>query len=261
MVDWNSDVAAAIGNRSSGQSPSATNVAAGISYAILSQPRTGSSLLMDLLHARGLGMPDEYLHADRIRVWWPKLAGTGDAFDLPRYMALLRQSQSGSAGHFGIKIHYLHLRDRLRERDAIQRFMVGFDRIIVLTRTDKLAQAVSALKAEQTGRWGATAPESNVEPSFDAAGIAEALRRFLFQDSRIAELELASRRPTLFVTYEALRDSLGETWAEVQSFLGVAPEPVPTTLRFRQRDAQSRDFEERFLKLIRGEPVSDQGRR
>lgn len=247
------------GKRSSRQSRSKANDGSkGISYAIISQPRTGSSLLMELLRVRGLGTPDEYLHEDRIRVWWPKLAGPDAAFDLQRYIALLRQSQFASNGHFGIKIHYSHLREHFKERAVIQSFVAGFDGIIVVTRANKLSQAVSALKATQTGRWGAEAPEANVEPTFDPVAIAENLRRFLFQDRQIAGLNLGASRPALFVTYEDLRDSIGESWERIQNFLGVAPEPVPTTIRSRQqRNAQSLEFEERFLKLIKGQPVAD----
>lgn len=224
------------------------------SYAILSQPRTGSTLLTELLRGRGMGNPDEFLHANRIRVWWPKLAGADSKFDLQQYIALIRQSQSGPSGHFGIKIHYGHLRDHLSDRAAIRNFIVGFDRIIVLTRANKLAQAVSALKAEQTGRWGAATPESNAEPRFDPAAIAENLRRFLFQERQIAQLKIAADRPVLFVTYEELRDSIEPTWERVQNFLDVPVKPVPTAIRSRQqRDAQSREFETRFLKMIQGE--------
>lgn len=249
--------AAIVGKRSPRQVRSPAHDAAhGVSYVILSQPRTGSTLLSELLRIRGLGDPDEYLHDDRIRVWWPKLAGPDDAFDVQRYVALLRQAQSGSGGHFGIKIHYSHLGKHFAERADIRRFITGFDRIIVLSRGNKLAQAVSALKAEQTSRWSAAAPEAKVEPSFDPVVIAENIRRFLFQDRQVTRLKLGADRPALFVSYEELRDSIGEAWDRIQNFLGVAPEPVPTTIRTRpQRDAQSHEFEVRFLRLIQGEPV------
>jgi LPS sulfotransferase NodH len=241
------------------EKPSRTDHASsGLSYAILSQPRTGSTLLMELLHVRGMGNPDEYLNGDRIEVWWPKLTGSDDAFDLQRYMTLLRHSQSGPAGHFGIKIHYGHLGAHLADRAGVRNFVGGFDKIIVLSRVNKLAQAVSALKAEQTRRWGAAAPEANVEPSFDPVAIAENIRRFLFQDRQIARLKLEADRPVLFVTYEELRDSMAGTWERIQGFLGVTPEPVPTTIRTRpQRDALSHEFEDRFLKLIQGAPAGD----
>lgn len=255
----NSGPAAIVGGESLGKFPAATSgVLCNASYVIISQPRTGSTLLSELLRTRGLGNPDEYLHKDRIRVWWPKLTGSDEAFDLQRYVDLLRQSQSGPSGHFGIKTHYSQLRECLADMAAIRRFVVAFDKIIVLTRANKLAQAISALKAQQTGRWGAAAPEVNVGPSFDPAAIAENLRRFLFQDRQIERLNVATSRPALLVSYEELRDSTGETWEKIQSFLGVRPEPVPSKMQTRQqRDEQSREFEERFLKLIRGEPVAD----
>jgi LPS sulfotransferase NodH len=258
-MDANSGQAAVAGKNSPGQSRSSTNdVFAGLSYAVLSQPRTGSTLLMELLRVRGMGNPDEYLHDNRIQLWWPKLAGPDETFELQRYITLLRQSQSGPDGHFGIKVHYSHFGKHCADSAAVRNFVGGFDKIIVLRRVDKLAQAVSALKAEQTRRWGAAAPESKVEPSFDPVAIAENIRRFLFQDRQIARLKLAADRPVLYVTYEELRDSMAETWERIQSFLGVAPAPIPTTIRTRpQRDARSREFEERFLKLIRGEPVAD----
>lgn len=256
-LDVNAGRTAADTQRSRETPPRADHAASGLSYAILSQPRTGSTLLMELLRLRGVGNPDEYLHDDRIKSWWPKLAGPDDAFDLQRYMALLRQSQSGPGVHFGIKIHYGQLGAHLADRTAVRSFVGGFDKIIVLSRVNKLAQAVSALKAEQTRRWGAASPEAKVEPSFDPVAIAENVRRFLFQDRQIARLKLEADRPVLFVTYEELRDSMTGTWERIQGFLGVAPEPVPTTIRSRpQRDALSDEFERQFLKLIQGAPVS-----
>lgn len=249
-----------VGKRSPQQARSpAINAAQGISYAILSQPRTGSTLLSELLRARGMGDPDEYLHENRIRVWWPKLAGSNDGFDVQRYMTLLRQSQSGPDGHFGIKVHYSHLRKCLGDPEPIHDFFVEFDRIIVLTRADKLSQAVSALKAEQTKRWGAATPKAKVEPRFDPVALAENLRRFMFQDQKVAQLITAAGRPTLFVTYEELRDSINETWESVQKFLGIPPVPVPAAIRTRpQRDAQSVEFEKSFLEFIRGEQAAGQ---
>lgn len=228
----------------------------GISYAILSQPRTGSTLLSELLRDRGLGDPDEYLNTDRIARIWPALGGSDQGFDVDRYVRLLRNAQSASSEHFGIKIHYSHLITHFKDRASIRKFISGFDRIIVLTRANKLAQAVSALKADQTGRWRASAPTSNVEPTFDPVFIADGIRRFLFQESQIAGLKIADTRPAFFVTYETLSNSTAATWEAVQKFLGVTPQPVPAAIQSRpQRDALSHEFEDRFLKLIRGEPV------
>ena len=235
-----------------------TGISKGISYAILSQPRTGSTLLTELLRVRGMGDPDEYLHTSRIELLWPKLSGSDKPFDFHQYIRLLRQFQTESSNYFGIKIHYSQMQAHLRDRVATKDFIVGFDKIIVLNRANKLAQAVSALKADRTGRWRASIPESEIEPAFDPIFIAEGIRRFLFQDRQIAGLNLGTSRSALFISYEDLRDSISVTWERVQRFLGVAPEPVPTTIRTRpQRDVQSHEFEDRFLKLIQGEPVAD----
>lgn len=234
------------------------SISKGISYAILSQPRTGSTLLRELLRVRGMGDPDEYLHTSRIDRFWPNLIGSDKPFDCHQYVRLLRQCQTQSSEHFGIKVHYSHLQAHLRDPIAIKNFFVGFDKVIVLNRANKLAQAVSALKADQTGQWRDSAPESKMEPTFDPIFIAEGIRRFLFQDRQISRLNLGTSPPALFISYEDLRDSLSVTWQKVQSFLGVTPDPLPTTIRVRpQRDALSLEFEERFLKLIRGEPVAD----
>lgn len=94
-------------------------VSQSMSYAILSQPRTGSTLLTELLRTRGLGDPDEYLHDATIKRLWPELSGSSEPFNIHRYIALLRQVQITTSGNFGVKVHYSQLQAQFKDRAAI----------------------------------------------------------------------------------------------------------------------------------------------
>jgi len=222
------------------------------SYVILSQPRTGSTLLASLLRHRGLGDPDEYLNADRIERLWPSFAGPDAKYDVHRYLQLLKENRSSAQGWFGIKVHYFQLIKPFAQLGNIRNFVLSFDRIIVLNRKDKLAQAVSTMKAEQTGNWGSS--PSDKDPFFDPLAISDAIRRSIFHDRQVLRMKLGNARPVLFLTYEELRDSTDAIWQRVQEYLGVTPEPLDRdAIREKpQRDHRSAEFERQYLAFIRG---------
>lgn len=138
-------------------------------YVVASTPRTGSTLLCRMLWDAGcLGAPKEYLNPMQLRDWevrlgtpasrlrhrllsGRRLALVGPAWSQARLAAHLdrvRQRRSGG-GWFGLKLHHHH-RDRLTG---------PVDRWIFLTRTDRIAQAVSWARALQSGQWiGGGAP-------------------------------------------------------------------------------------------------------
>ena len=137
-------------------------------YIICATPRSGSTMLCDLLAATGVaGQPESYYRRQSI-------ADYCEEFDLPMgeignpdferaYLdAVLRQG-TGSTGMFGLRLMWESAKElapllaRLYPQagDDAARLASAFGAptYIHLSRKDKLAQAISRLRAEQSGLW------------------------------------------------------------------------------------------------------------
>jgi LPS sulfotransferase NodH len=163
------------------------------SYFICATPRTGSSLLLGLLESTGVAgrpqayfrSPDEPLWADRWQL--PRAADGG--FDYGDYVRAALATGRTDNGVFGAKLMWgtldevvtklAPLHPDLDGNDvALLRRAFGRTRFVHLRRDDVLAQAVSWLRAEQTGTWfvGGNGEISGGAgdgraPHFDADGI------------------------------------------------------------------------------------------
>jgi LPS sulfotransferase NodH len=138
-------------------------------YIICGTPRTGSTLLCDLLvSTKRAGNPDSFYRRQTIS-WWAQqwnLPGpdtmTGKEFNIAFLAAAIRAGKGGT-DIFGLRL----MRENLGELSAIldeihpglpsdrARLEKAFGKILYvhLSREDKLAQAISLVKAEQTGLW------------------------------------------------------------------------------------------------------------
>ncbi len=161
------------------------------SYIICTSPRSGSTLLCKLLaRTKIAGNPASYFHRPSIQAWYKGLDLTQDA-SMPERTALAMVFRAAIAkgsletGMFGLRLQR-HSFDFFTEKLAIlyeqhvsdrQRIHAAFGRtsFVYLTRHDKVEQAVSYLKATQTGLWH-MAPDGTAlerlappaEPTYDA---------------------------------------------------------------------------------------------
>ena len=222
------------------------------SYAIVAQARTGSTMLEERLRARGLGMPFEYLNPNLEKALVARWTGSEKPVGFERYLDLLKQHRTTPSGYFGIKCLHSQLDRQFKRAASARAFLLAFDRIVVLNRRDKLAQAISAVRAEQTGQWTSHLASAGKEPVFDSRQISQRIHRFLLQDRALAAMKLDNDRPVLALAYEELRDAPEENWARIQRFLGVESAP-PENARphtERQRDAVSAEWERIYLRHL-----------
>lgn len=139
------------------------------SYLIATTPRCGSHYLGHLLRATGqLGSPLEYFSRGRIADWQTRLA-TATHRDL--FGRLLRMRTSPS-GWFGVKAHWPQFEPIATAPELFELF--HFERFVQLTRSDRVAQAVSLVIAQQTSSW-ISFQTPRRQPVYDAAAIAAAL--------------------------------------------------------------------------------------
>lgn len=148
-------------------------------YIICTTPRTGSTLLCDLLTSTGeAGTPDSFFSRKFIP-WWaeqwgvPAFESLGEPAFSKTYLAAAIHAGKGGTRLFGLRL----MRDSVDDLNALidrvdpglppgrPRFENALGRIcyIHLFRGDKVGQAVSLVKAEQTGLWHVAPDGTEIE--------------------------------------------------------------------------------------------------
>ncbi len=197
-------------------------------YAIFSSPRTGSNYLCARLNnASGcLGMPMEYLHADAIDLIGARVfPGATGAIDLRRYLDAVATVRTTRDGWFGVKIQPNQLLPLFEDdvRKAAE-FLRSFDRLIFMTRDDKLGQAVSGAIAHATGAWFNFGDEPDLAGT-DIARLFPLIARLELQYGREERMmsDIARRlqdRPVLHIVYEDLLENAEKLFRDAAAFLG-----------------------------------------
>lgn len=199
-------------------------------YAILSTPRSGSTLLARSLEATGrLGVPHEYLNPNALAAW--QFLEARELPPLDEYLQEIEGRRTSPSGRFGIKVHYRQFVQHYGEAADWQagKFLQGQDRLILSYRRDKLAQAVSYHRARVSGVWSSEhavlfGDRTPKRPEFDAAALEICLREV--EDGERAWRRLLAGRSFLPVALEDLiRDYTG-TLREVLAWLG-CPDCTP----------------------------------
>ncbi|RVU38124.1 Stf0 sulfotransferase [Hwanghaeella grinnelliae] len=246
------------------------------SFIICATPRTGSTLLCDLLSATGrTGKPDSYFMGDMDPEWWvelgmpqPGMPKTGTPDDPAFCAAVLKAAIAAGKGDtdiFGLRL----MRKDLPGLSAMigtvhpgltadrERLGAAFGDVLYihLTREDKLAQAVSMVKAEQTGLWHIAPDGTEVErlappsdPVFDFDRIAVKLAELDAYDTAWTDWFAEQGIDRLRVGYENLSEDPATPVGRICDALQV-PAPARGTLKpgvAKLADAVSLDWMRRF---------------
>jgi len=162
-------------------------------YIICGTPRTGSTLLCDLLAKAGVGNPDSYYGRAFMDDWAREWALPGRETMTPAtyaatYLDAAIPAGKGGIGIFGLRLMRENVIDLSASLDLIHpgldsdaaRFEQALGRILYihLSRASKLAQAISYIKAQQTGLWHMAPDGTEIErlgppqaPRYDFARI------------------------------------------------------------------------------------------
>lgn len=240
-------------------------------YIICGTPRTGSTLLCDLLTStKRTGAPHSFYRRQDISEWaeeWKlpdRAAMSGLDFDVAYLNAAIKAGEGGT-GIFGLRL----MRENLDELSAIldrihpglpsdrARFEKAFGRVLYmhLSREDKLAQAVSLIKAQQTGLWH-VAPDGTeiervgqpAEPRYDFQRIKDEVSELEAYDTAwnvwFARQDIAPLR----IGYERLAGNPAAALISICEALGVQP-PSANGIRpgvAKLSDATSLDWMRRY---------------
>jgi trehalose 2-sulfotransferase len=223
------------------------------SYIICATPRTGSTLLCDLLTATEVaGAPDSFFMRDVDPAW-------AKAWDLPArgtlreadfsaaYLQAAVRAGKGHTGIFGLRL----MRENLDDLSALigkvfpglpsdrARFEAAFGQVLYihLSREDKVAQAVSLVKAEQTGLWHVAPDGTEIErlapqkaPVYDFDRIARQVALLQHADRAWETWFDGENIRPLRVTYETLAVEPATVLKQICAALNLAA-PAKETLR------------------------------
>lgn len=124
-------------------------------YAILSSPRSGSTLLSRMLFmTRMAGDPLEYLNPHLLR---RERARTGtNSLTYPDFIKDMERRRTSANGMFGMQIHFSHFLSAFpgnKLTAPMANFIRAFDKLIWIRRRDRMRQAVSFAIARKSGAW------------------------------------------------------------------------------------------------------------
>src|SRR3954453_22602611 len=231
-------------------------------YLVCATPRSGSTLLCELLKGTGVaGCPQEYFETLRSTGYprQPRQYFEG----VPEVQALLPPVDPGAPeaefdwdgvlragttpnGVFGAKVMWGHLEDlwpRLGGRaleDVLPRL-----RYVRVSRADRVAQAVSLWIAIQTQHWRDEGDNDAAHDPVYSFGAIRHLVEQLDEHERAWDAWLAGREPIL-VPYEELAAAPADTVSGVLAELGIDAR-VPELARMRRQSGdRSRAWIERY---------------
>jgi len=243
------------------------------SFILCTSPRSGSTLLCRLLSATGVaGHPGSHFHEPSLEPWLERFGLTADPDEtgvatLQRVFRAAIEKGRGSTDLFGLRLQrhsFAFFNEKLavlhpepvNDRDRLEAAF-GRTLFIHLTRQDKIGQAVSFVKAEQTGLWH-RAPDGTElerlsepqEPRYDFGEIRACYERFLgFDRDWLAWFDREGFQP-LRITYEDLSADPQAILRLVLEQLGLDPSISDgvTPAVARLADAVSADWAARFLR-------------
>ncbi|SMH33976.1 Stf0 family sulfotransferase [Azospirillum agricola] len=241
------------------------------SYIICGTPRTGSTMLCDLLASTGVaGEPDSFFMQDIDPVWAEQLGlpspeGRSKKDYCSAYLEAAISAGRGQSGIFGLRLMRRSFDDLMSmisqvhpglpsDRDRLQ---AAFGNVLYihLTREDKLSQAVSMVKAEQTGLWHIAADGSELErlsppmdPAYDFARLRTKLDELNQYDAEWLAWFADQGLSPLKIAYETLSQQPASAVLAVCRQLGVQPPPLENIVPgvAKLADATNREWITRY---------------
>ncbi|MEM1079459.1 MAG: Stf0 family sulfotransferase [Pseudomonadota bacterium] len=240
-------------------------------YMLCTTPRSGSTLLCRMLAATGVaGQPDSHFHTPSLSRWLQVYGLEAQVFDTRKdalraviEAALMRGT--GETGCFGLRMQrgsfpyamaqFAGLYPGLPTDRARLETAFGPMRFLHLSRADKVAQAVSRLRAEQGGLWHARADGSALERSaptaplhYDRAAIAAHVAELSRWDEAWAAWFAQEGITPLRLSYAALAETPRNVLAQALGYLGrdasaASGVRIPTA---RLANAESAEWVARF---------------
>jgi LPS sulfotransferase NodH len=208
-------------------------------YAICTEPRSGSEYLCEILKStRLLGNPlEQFMSAERCRRFEREPAWLGQE--------ILGRGATAN-GIYGLKVMSRQFDNSLASRWPER--LPGL-RFVHLERRDLLGQAISWVRARQTGQYfSITAAQG--EARYDAAAIARAIGEIAEGQARWRRYFARNGIDALWLVHEEVAADPQAAAESIARLLGLDEQPRvdPERIRLRaQRDGLSEEWRERFV--------------
>lgn len=213
-------------------------------YLICTTPRSGSNLLCELLESTGvLGRPREYFNGIGRRT-----------FDDPEFpddpeLQMRRAIERGTTpnGVFGLKLFASQMQHALGSATFVRHLDAAV--FVHLQREDLLGQAISMVRARQSGQFRAYQPATGAV-SYDARAIEHALDDLVTQHAAWRIYFQRCAIPAIEATYDEVVSSPGGIAARLAGAIGIADAVAvrhDTITLSPQSDAQSQEWRARFV--------------
>ena len=208
------------------------------SFIICTSPRSGSTFLCSLLRDTGVaGAPESYFHRPSLSDWRKGLNLPSTA-SLAEIVNAAVSAGTANTNLFGLRLQRESapfLFDQLRAlhpnaSSDVDRLKKSFGsiRFIHLSRQDKVAQAVSLVRAQQSGLWHRNADGTERERTqesqplvYDQTAIAAEVSSLSQQDADWQSWFETNDIHPMRVTYNDLSANPSSVLAKILSFLGV----------------------------------------
>lgn len=249
-------------------------------YVICTSPRSGSTLLCSLLAATGVaGVPESYFHTASVAEWAAEL---GIAFDpaRPEAEALSEVFRTaivagtGGTGLFGLRLQrhsFAFFQEKLAVlhpgfASDLKRFRAAFGHTLFLhlTREDKVAQAVSYVRAQQSGLWHRAPDGSELErlsppqvPHYDGPAIRTQVAEMTAMDAAWEAWFAGEGISPLRLTYAEIADDPMAVLKKVLARLGRDPAAAERASPGVKKLAD--DINRAWIRRFRAEPAEDCG--
>ena len=227
-----------------------------IRYAILSVPRSGSTLVARGLEATSeLGVPLEYFNPNAIEAW--RYLGRYDSVHLEEYLDDIERRRTANSGYFGIKVHYRHFEHHFGA-EAFERaisFVERQDYCILTTRKDQISQVVSYFRARRSGLWSSEHEDllegHSVPPiNSDATAILECLDEVVCGESMWRQVLEVTQKQYLEISYEDLTHDYDGQMKSIFGYLHRPELPVPAPQIRRLSGRADDDLNSQFRQVL-----------
>ncbi len=216
-----------------------------IRLMIATMPRTGGTqLCLDLWRTGQAGIPLEYLNIQlRRHDMIPRLGQK----DPVAYWHGLGRCRTSPNGVFSFKVFPSDLQ-QVRKAAPELLELISPDKIVYLTRRNKLFQAISWVRAQQTNKWFADA-KARREPEYDTDQIMNYLNAISMQEAAWERYFSRQRSELLRISYEDYEIDRQHTVDSILDLIGVekdTAEMLDIEDMKIQRDALTIEWAERF---------------
>lgn len=240
-------------------------------YIICGSPRSGSTMLCEMLIASGVaGAPASYYRLPDIPRWADRWnlppARSADTPDFDRaYLNAMLRAGTADTGIFGLRLMWGSVTDAFNRlgrafgesadfADLVERAF-GPTLFIHLSRLDKVAQAVSLLRAERSGLWHLAADGTVFEGTeaprpvaYDAVRLAEIVAERESDDKAWRAFFAKRQIEPLSLIYETMTQAPQAALATILAALGrdtatATAVAVPTA---KMSDTTSDEWAQRF---------------